>query len=539
MGLIIYLINFIISAVPALFLSAPPVEDALGTMSTAAFLAGVDFREFMATEGFFYKYGQTCFYLPVFVLFKNPVIRYRAMLIMGSALTSFVPVLIYRICTKYRFGFNETKEFSKRHNWSLFGKQIELNVSWIAVMISLVSGMMPSVLLYSKYTWAEPVLFLIPWIVIALILKLSCASDEEITRAERIIYSILLACAPVYAFMCHQRGIVMVIATVISVVAISVRMRKCIVSVPVFAISLGGFIFLDRIIDSWEKNVVYLGVKPKYNTLAMFLDIEIYKKIFSASGLKVIAKTIVGWLFNASTSGFGITLLGLVVIIYLVAKFLFGKKSKLQAQDIISVTGFLFFAGAFALGILFFFETLYGYWDGTMVERCDHLVFGRYLESSYSILMFVGISAVFSGMSKENDKRISGFLFATGICHLCLLVCFVCFISPAMDGVDSYVHSLYSMNIAFDMTGVEVTQDTIGNLPFALMISGGLTLIILLLFLFIGSRHGDIKKKEIYLAATLVLGLFLYIYVRSFTDVIYRVDKCELTQFSKVYLTTK
>ena len=98
---LIYLAAFLLSAIPAMFLSAPFVEDSLGTMGAAAYLTGHDWGDFLVEKGFYYKYGQTLFYLPVFLLFHEPMMRYKALLVVNSVITAFIPVIIYRISTRH------------------------------------------------------------------------------------------------------------------------------------------------------------------------------------------------------------------------------------------------------------------------------------------------------------------------------------------------------------------------------------------------------------------------------------------------------
>ena len=57
-----------ISVIPALFYTAPAFEDGLGTMATAAYLAGHDWSDFLVEDGYYYKYGQAFWYIIPFML---------------------------------------------------------------------------------------------------------------------------------------------------------------------------------------------------------------------------------------------------------------------------------------------------------------------------------------------------------------------------------------------------------------------------------------------------------------------------------------
>ena len=505
MEIILYFISFIISAFPALFLSAPPVEDALGTMGFAAYLTGYDFSEFLANDGFFYKYGQSIWYIPMYCLIKNPTVRYKAMLVLNSALDGFITVFAYRISLRYS---------QKKYE---------------SFAAALVTGLMPAVLLNSKYTWAEPVLMLTPWVVIMIMIKLS--DYDKDAGAGFKVQSGLLSWAAVYGFMSHQRGIVMVIATIMTVLIYRAVFGKRLVHGPIFAINLMAAILLDRFLNFWLRENVYLGIAPKYNTLASFLNPETYRKMFSLQGLKVLFATITGWLFNVSVSGLGITLLGLFAMIF--AVFAVKKQALRKDTFVFSLFGTLLFMGSFLLGILFFFNDLYDYWVGVKVTRCDHLVFGRYLESSLSIIMFAGI--FFLIFAKDAKKKA---LKKTSILTLAFMIFAVTYytlkIAPEMVNVDSYVHSLMPMNYIYDMDGVSLTRDMISNLPKALTVAG-----IIGIVSFVAVTGIMINKKQgaFIFACTLLILIFGYVYVRSFSDIVLRIDRQALTTYAQYYLS--
>lgn len=321
------------------------------------------------------------------------------------------------------------------------------------------------------------------------------------------------------------------------------------VSGPAYISGLIIFIALDRLMNSWLRSTVYRGIQPKHNTLSGFLRPEIYQKVFSPGGQKVVFSTLLGWLFNVSVSGACITMLGLGFMFVI----LFKKKTADSDKKLalLSIQGLLSFAGAFALGVLFFFETLYGYWDGTKVTRCDHLVFGRYLESTYPILMFMGVLALsranaglyqrneqtYSDIGKENDQTAAAkgrLLFIVPIITAALTAFYVLKIAPAMEGIDSYVHSLMSMNICYDMSGVTLTDDYIKNLPVSLIVSSAVAIIIFMVIAFLAKWK---KDRFLKIAFIIIAALFLYIYLRSFIDIIYRVDSSSLTKYAQYYLS--
>ena len=551
MPLCIYLASFLLSAIPALFLSAPFVEDSLGTMGAAAYLSGHDWGDFLVDKGFYYKYGQTCFYLPIFLCVKSPAIRYKLLLVVNSLLVSFIPIIIYKLGTRH---FKMTSEDT--------------------LFTSLIAGCMPAALLYSKLTWAEPVLFLIPWIIIYLIMELkdvtdslyeihwsnSCHKklhlyhkistdrviDKTITAADVIannslvkrqkLLSFFLAWVCVYAFMSHQRGIVVVLGTVLFLILYAVRSKDLLINPFIFTPNLAIAIVCDRIFDALLKKYVYQGAELKHNLLASFLKLETYIKMFSPRGLITLFRSVLGWLYNSAVSSIGLGLLGIIICLSCG----FGLKKKenpfSEKLNMIALLGSILYAGAFLLGLMFFFDTAYDYWGGAVVDRCDHLVFGRYLESTLPIMLFIGLYILTKISSEGNvtgkqEKSIKYCIIITVILYAILTLYFAIRLAPAMEGIDSYVHSLMSMNICFDMTDVTLTQDIIQNLPTALIVSGIIMGILFLITVFL------FKNKNKRLAYILICILCLYIYLRSFWDILYRIDSYSLTDYAKFYFT--
>ena len=124
-----------------------------------------------------------------------------------------------------------------------------------------------------------------------------------------------------------------------------------------------------------------------HNTLADFLKPEIYQKMFTLKGMEAIITPLVGWIYNCTCSTFGLALTGLCLMLGMVVKFLKNKEHK-EVDDIIAIQGSLCFLGSLALGLLFFFQSSYRYLYGTQVNRFDHLLFGRYVESSVPMLFY-------------------------------------------------------------------------------------------------------------------------------------------------------
>ena len=407
---------YLLTLLPALFYTAPAFEDGLGTMAPASYLAGYDWSGFLASDGYYYKYGQSLWYLLPFLLIPTAVARYRVMLAVNSALVSLIPMLAWKVAR--RLGIKGQAAF----------------------VIALLTGLYPPILLYSKYTWAETNLMVLPWAVLLLLLRLYGEGE-----GRRMRDSVLLAAAAVYAYMSHQRGMVLILAVVLTLICLEAASRRAAQCGPcggkrkgvcrtAFLLTLAAGLLLDSVLSGWVKAVVYDGAVMEHNTLRDFLDPELYRKLLSPKGLRVVLDTAAGWLFHSGASTFGCAFLGLFFLLGVVWKRLRGQKKQGQEKQrqekrgqgtweedqgepeylAVSLLGLFCYFGAMALGLLFFFQDLYGYFDGSRVERCDHLLFGRYLESSVPLLLFAGLIVLWG--KRRESRRLCG---AAVLLYLC------------------------------------------------------------------------------------------------------------------------
>lgn len=521
---------YLLTLLPALFYTAPAFEDGLGTMAPASYLAGYDWSGFLASDGYYYKYGQSLWYLLPFLLIPTAVARYRVMLAVNSALVSLIPMLAWKVAR--RLGIKGQAAF----------------------VIALLTGLYPPILLYSKYTWAETNLMVLPWAVLLLLLRLYGEGE-----GRRMRDSVLLAAAAVYAYMSHQRGMVLILAVVLTLICLEAASRRAAQCGPcggkrkgvcrtAFLLTLAAGLLLDSVLSGWVKAVVYDGAVMEHNTLRDFLDPELYRKLLSPKGLRVVLDTAAGWLFHSGASTFGCAFLGLFFLLGVVWKRLRGQKKQGQEKQrqekrgqgtweedqgepeylAVSLLGLFCYFGAMALGLLFFFQDLYGYFDGSRVERCDHLLFGRYLESSVPLLLFAGLIVLWG--KRRESRRLYG---AAVLLYLCAALATGLRLLPRMDQVNCYVHSLMALNLFMDTEEVTGTLAVIPNYPEALAAFGLLSFLVFVLLLCMRGRRG---RRA---GAAVLCVLFLWIYVWNSVTVTGRVDRFGATKYAEVYRTSE
>lgn len=129
-----------------------------------------------------------------FLIFKDPIMVYKAASFVNALFMATTPVMAYYISGRY---LKVEKRKGSGSSGSRFYDHQQRDVQGI-------------------YLRGDMMLIVLNWVCALLILNAMYAK----TRKERQIYTILLSFCAVYAYACHSRGIVMVIATAMTVLLI-------------------------------------------------------------------------------------------------------------------------------------------------------------------------------------------------------------------------------------------------------------------------------------------------------------------------------
>lgn len=483
----LYAAFVLINSIPCFFLTVPVFSDGLNTIAVSAYMSGSDWHRYLYADGYYYKYGMTVLYLPLFYLFCSPVVLYRAMLLLNVLAAGAVPVIAYKIAVDYL-------NIRKKEN---------------ALLIAGVTAFLPALTLNIKYTWAETVLLVSPWMILLLLLRI----HEDGDAGKQVRDSILIACSSVFAYMAHQRGIVVVLATFLTVIYIRFVRKKANLRIGFYLVTAMVLLIADRFMDRLVKQYVFNADVNTANSTFSLWDANMWDRLLSFTGLQTIIKIIYGWLFNVFTGSGGLVCLGLCVI--LVCFFRYGSGEKRYYIHLISVFSLLCFVGAFALGGIFFFSDIYLYYTGEMVRRCDKLIYGRYLESSILIPVFMGMYFLLE----------KGFLFIKRRRYIFLIMVsvylfFLVNIAGRINGVVTWPHTTMTINIFSNLAQCRHGYSAIRNLAQGLAAYGALAVVILVSIL--------IFHKKQRMVCTGVIAVFISIFVWSSYNVIYRMDKYEM-----------
>lgn len=489
--LVLYGLFVLVNSIPCFFLSAPTFGDALNTMAPAAFLAGHDWKNYMAADGYVYKYGLSLFYLIPFLFLRPSAFLYKLLLIINVLLAGIVPVVAYKIGRTYLKVSRKQSAF------------------WLAGVVSF----LPAMTLNIKFTWAETLLFICPWLICWVLLKLYF-------KPESGTYSALAGVASVVPYMAHERGIVFFMASVLTLVHMRFFCgRRQWNWKPFLAVS-ALLLIVDRFLNSMSHRLVFGVTEASSNVSFQLFDGQLWQRIFSFEGMQTWIKLVYGWLFNLFTGSFGLCCIGLWVCgMYVFCR---RKRREISSQHIMAVFAALCFLGAFAMGGLFFFDDIDRYYAGELIKRSDKLVYGRYLESSISIPCFLGLYALTERKRAFTKKWVFILALIMGSVYLFFLVN----IAPYMEGAPTWPHTTITIN-----TFCRVKEVARGYLPipefgFGLSITGGVSLAVFLGVLLL-------RKWPLNVFRGLTL-LFTAVFFWGTFHVTYAMDRYEVEQMAGI-----
>ena len=160
------------------------VGDEFGYWSTAAKLAGYDWTA-LASRTPYYSYGYGILITPLFWLFRNPRIIYRAAILLNAGML-----------------------------WGIFGlsyivvRKIKTNVSnSIAMLIAWAASCFPGLMLYTYCAWSEIPICFFTMVSIVLLLK--------ICEKPSVFGSVSFSVITVFLYQIHQRNLGIVLAAIL------------------------------------------------------------------------------------------------------------------------------------------------------------------------------------------------------------------------------------------------------------------------------------------------------------------------------------
>ncbi|MDE5700173.1 MAG: hypothetical protein K2I96_22680, partial [Lachnospiraceae bacterium] len=324
--------------------------DEFGYWFHAARLAGYDWSD-IASLGSYYSYGYSLVLLPVFLLFQDGIIAYRAALFVNFAMLAVCFFVLQKM----------VKNLSPFH---------------VAVAVFY-----PTWLFYAGTTFAE-VLLVTLYIVICLLLL-------NYLRTDKKQYLVLLFAAMLYMYFVHMRAIGVMASGVIVLLAYGLKNGgKKVKYTLLLMIGMGVIFAAGLFIKKYWTGMVYSEADSALKNANDYAgQVEKIAYIFSKEGFKNLVISVAGKFLYLGLASFGIAYFG---IIYAVKMML--KKNYFSLFVVLSTLAAVMISAIYTIH----------------PGRVDALTYGRYHEYVMPVLMILGIKAL-------SEKEISALKAACGI----------------------------------------------------------------------------------------------------------------------------
>lgn len=373
---LLFCISFILSSILVFFLHTLCISDELGTMANAAYLANEKWAKYVGEYLAYYKYGLTLLYVPLCIIFKNPVILYRGVLLINAIIVSLIPVIVNYLLKRV-FNFSDRRK---------------------SFLIAICIGELPAAVLWSKSILNDTMLILIPWIIVVLLHKF--ISTADVKKGKK--YMLIIGGVSVYAYAVHSRGIVILIATFLIILYLKFICKKQ-NTAWFFGIVILLFI-LDYFFSNMLKNAIW-GTTYLNNTLSNTMDKIDFSKLLSVQGIKNVIRVALGWIYSSTISTLGMFWIGISAIVVSILNFL-KSKNKSDLEFIINIYIGLLLVGSMLLGIFYFSNATYDIaynWTG---ERLDRFVYTRYMDLALGLIILAAFIAISRKIFTRNQKLI-------------------------------------------------------------------------------------------------------------------------------------
>lgn len=205
------------------------LPDEFGYWTYAARWQGYDWSEFTSLSSY-YSYGYSVFLLPIFALFRNPVLAYRA-----AVTLNFLLLIADFFMLKYLIVELFVKKDKK-----------------MASIFSAIALLYPSWLYYAKTTMIEIVLMTFYLLIVVLL--------YQFIQTEKKVYLALLMATTVYIHFLHMRAIGTAIAVIITLVVYAWKNKKQFIKIFFALVFIIALFFVGIAVKEYIQMLTYTDV---------------------------------------------------------------------------------------------------------------------------------------------------------------------------------------------------------------------------------------------------------------------------------------
>lgn len=317
--LITLLLAFFIAFIPRLIIACNMIplrtlSDELATFSSAATLAGYNWRDVVSTSGY-YGFG---FYWIFFVLFKitdDPIIIYRTTLI----ICSLVQALAAPIC------------------FYMLGRFFNIKSNMVKLLFSTICSFM--VVTRATVMYNEHILILLSWILALIICFLWEDTNSRQVKKKRWHTAVLLLVL-IYSLTIHTRSLTYFFAIGIAIILYWLLYRKLLVSKFFFPMLVVGYMVSKVIVQIVQKSIWLIADGSKLPNTNIKINMKY--DFWNPDTWKSIANTIFGQTATITVFTGGLFLLLIIIIISSSYFYIFKKSKDHKHTELILLISWIF-----------------------------------------------------------------------------------------------------------------------------------------------------------------------------------------------------
>ena len=349
----LFIIFFVYHLIGGITMSYPAVDpNELSVIAVADFFAGRSWAGVMVSVDYYYGFLQGMIYTPIVLLFDDPFVQYKVMMILNAAMISIVPLIAYSLSYRMRTG-----------------------KIWKCIITAFAAGGFCCYYAHTKFAWTETVSIVLPWILIWLVFR----SGDCKNRATRLLMSLVIGFVCGMSFAAHIRLIAVVTALVLSLILERIFFGKKIINPFGFAVSFAATTVFVVMLSYYLQNSLWCAEDPTLlkNTFANFLS-EVWGNL-TGEGLARLAETFCAQMYYYAAATWGLGAVSFCLFAAVISACIKHKYRKEPQTYEVELSTFSFFS---VLSVIFtiVISTCYRFpSDGYGVYQ-DTMMFGRFID---------------------------------------------------------------------------------------------------------------------------------------------------------------
>lgn len=424
------------------------IGDEFGYWADAAFFAGKNWSE-VGSMNPYYSFGYSLILAPLFLLGKPALMYKAAVLLNGVFLCGSFLLTIF--CGK--------KLFRDLNRWNL------ILLSWCVNVFS-------SMILYAQTTLAEN--------LIVFVFLLGTALYFRFLEKPGYLRACLTGLAFGYLYSIHMRTLTVLVALAFCMILVFRQKKASWRYILTLALTVAVCVFAANQIKEILVENVYLS-NASVSTNDYSGQVQKLSSLMSVDGVLALFFSFLGKVWYVGCSTFFLAWWGVVFLVHRVHSSIRKKEMGVDEHRILFLL--LAFLGALAINCIYM----------SYFGRVDTLIYGRYSEYVYILILFVGLYAMMQ--SRHRGKLCAIFSVAAILLTFC--------VRGILDWAETTTF-IYSNNVVGISKLAEYFGLQVGNRYFELAVCVETILAALVLTLFF-----EISEKKKWRAAAGIIALFL------------------------------